>query len=613
VRAADNFWQVFSGSYNTAASWSLGRVPVDGLDDRAVIDNGGTATLSTPADNLVGAIALGLGANTSGKLQITGGSLQTSPSLSHTGGINVGVAGRGTLIVTPLSLLSVGGALVSGNNPQNVITMGGTPAGATATVSVGSATFGGTTEVYHNVAFDTLGTGASGNITLTPTSIYTPIIIAGLGVSTLDAGSGAVNLGGVLRPTFNSTPAAGASWNLFHAAAFNGNFTAIQPQGLGAGLRLSTSVTGSAGDLNLRLAVEQVLTLVVNRDARTISIANPAAGAVSFDGYAIQSSSGQLNRAAWNSLDDQNALGGDWLESTGSNNNRLSELKPTASGVLAGGGASVSLGSAYAPASTPPPLGTLTDDITFTYAQPDGAVKTGEVIYAGTRGINNIILQVDPASGNARIKNTSSYNVAIDGYAITSASGALKPGSWLSWDDQNISDWTESSGSDATRLAELKPTASTMMTGGSSTVSVGSIFTTSSPRDVVFQFLQSGQSTPTTGLVVYEPFPTGTADFDGDGDVDGRDFMTWQRNLGATGAAATLANGNANGDGVINAADLAVWRDQFGNVRPSSVAALNAVPEPVTWLMSMVAVLGGRGLRKSPNAKPSVSRRCRDA
>jgi hypothetical protein len=66
------------------------------------------------------------------------------------------------------------------------------------------------------------------------------------------------------------------------------------------------------------------------------------------------------------------------------------------------------------------------------------------------------------------------------------------------------------------------------------------------------------------------------ADFDGDGDVTGADFLRWQRNLGATGAAATLANGNANGDGVIDAADLAIWRGQFG----TSVAALSAVPEP---------------------------------
>jgi hypothetical protein len=55
-----------------------------------------------------------------------------------------------------------------------------------------------------------------------------------------------------------------------------------------------------------------------------------------------------------------------------------------------------------------------------------------------------------------------------------------------------------------------------------------------------------------------------SADFDDDDDVDGSDFLAWQRGLGLTGAAATRANGNADGDGDVDGDDLAAWKAQFG-------------------------------------------------
>jgi hypothetical protein len=55
----------------------------------------------------------------------------------------------------------------------------------------------------------------------------------------------------------------------------------------------------------------------------------------------------------------------------------------------------------------------------------------------------------------------------------------------------------------------------------------------------------------------------GTADFDNDHDVDGRDFLIWQRNYGMT-ENATRQNGDANGDGRVDGQDLAIWRAGFG-------------------------------------------------
>lgn len=81
-------------------------------------------------------------------------------------------------------------------------------------------------------------------------------------------------------------------------------------------------------------------------------------------------------------------------------------------------------------------------------------------------------------------------------------------------------------------------------------------------------------------LLEFVPFePSG--DFNRDGDVDGRDFLAWQRNVGlATGV--TFAKGDANHDGEINATDLAIWQTQYAN---GSLAGLSTVPEPSTLLL----------------------------
>lgn len=54
------------------------------------------------------------------------------------------------------------------------------------------------------------------------------------------------------------------------------------------------------------------------------------------------------------------------------------------------------------------------------------------------------------------------------------------------------------------------------------------------------------------------------ADFDGDGDVDGRDFLLWQRGYGISQGAAH-GDGDANLDGRVDGQDLAVWQDSYGS------------------------------------------------
>lgn len=86
------------------------------------------------------------------------------------------------------------------------------------------------------------------------------------------------------------------------------------------------------------------------------------------------------------------------------------------------------------------------------------------------------------------------------------------------------------------------------------------------------------------------------ANFNQDGDVDGTDFLAWQRGFGV---GSTLAQGDANGDRVVDAADLTVWENQFGR---SSLSAFATVPEPTSGVLLLgVAGLGMIRWKQSQN------------
>jgi hypothetical protein len=80
------------------------------------------------------------------------------------------------------------------------------------------------------------------------------------------------------------------------------------------------------------------------------------------------------------------------------------------------------------------------------------------------------------------------------------------------------------------------------------------------------------------------------ADFDGDNDVDGADFLIWQRGVGTAGGQP---QGNADGAGNIDGADLAIWKGQFA----SATAAAASVPEPASALMALAAAIGAAAIR----------------
>ena len=82
----------------------------------------------------------------------------------------------------------------------------------------------------------------------------------------------------------------------------------------------------------------------------------------------------------------------------------------------------------------------------------------------------------------------------------------------------------------------------------------------------------TGFGTPIMNGPVYYVGQGLTGDYDGDNDVDGNDFLKWQRD-----------DGSASG--------LSDWQNNFGQIQ--AVASLSAVPEPASFLM---VVLGGLAL-----------------
>lgn len=78
-------------------------------------------------------------------------------------------------------------------------------------------------------------------------------------------------------------------------------------------------------------------------------------------------------------------------------------------------------------------------------------------------------------------------------------------------------------------------------------------------------------------------------DFDGDGDVDGDDFLILQRGFGETNGA-TLSEGDADHNGTVDGNDLAIWETNYG-VELTLMSGLSAVPEPSTFALSIISGL----------------------
>jgi hypothetical protein len=85
-----------------------------------------------------------------------------------------------------------------------------------------------------------------------------------------------------------------------------------------------------------------------------------------------------------------------------------------------------------------------------------------------------------------------------------------------------------------------------------------------------------------------------TGDFNGDGKVDGLDFLVWQAGYPNRTGQATQWHGDGNGDGKVDGLDFLAWQAAY---RPGGAGA--PAPEPVgAALLALGALALPRGLRR---------------
>ena len=95
---------------------------------------------------------------------------------------------------------------------------------------------------------------------------------------------------------------------------------------------------------------------------------------------------------------------------------------------------------------------------------------------------------------------------------------------------------------------------------------------------IVREFEDGGGEVYFSALQIVVHSPDVDADFDTDGDVDGADFLAWQRGF----------------PGTYGTSDLTAWQSAYA----SSTSTLSAVPEPATWMLATLAGLAFASRRR---------------
>ncbi len=210
-------------------------------------------------------------------------------------------------------------------------------------------------------------------------------------------------------------------------------------------------------------------------------------------------------------------------------------------------------------------------------------------------------LEVNAISGGVSIVNNTSQTLSIQGYDVASSLGSLDVSStgWWSLSDQGLDPvsggdgpgetWQEGANPSSEALLEAFLLGSTTLAPGES-LSLGRAYDAAiDARDLEFRYRLSGQSGVLSGIVDYdENTPQVFGDYDNDLDVDGRDYLVWQRAFGTT---TVLPNDRTPGS--VSQSDLVVWEMNYGiSVGPTGLeAVVVSIPEPLTRSMSVLVLM----------------------
>ena len=111
--------------------------------------------------------------------------------------------------------------------------------------------------------------------------------------------------------------------------------------------------------------------------------------------------------------------------------------------------------------------------------------------------------------------------------------------------------------------------------------------------------------------ITLSPLPDLSGDFNSDGVVNARDLAIWRQNFGkATGVG--LSQGDGNGDGTVDGTDFLLWQQQFPRIAAAATTQ-TAIPEPSAWLLAVGASLITLSCRRQDaisHSRLTIGERC---
>lgn len=597
----------------------------------------------------------------------SGAVLQTQTTsddfIGANGDVLVGVHGRGYLTMNGDSRLTINNAALSVGG-ENTTTDAGTaqelgPSLVDLSDSAMLVTNGANGLMDLNrrlrITGPSVTLSATGRVRFVPESSYTAAITDASAHSSIHSDNN-VLLAGRLAVEFSGAAAQrdpvaslGTTWTLADSSlsdnAIDGNFANLGPGGLievagidtpplGANYRVKKVAVGDTSEL--QLSYEQTLVLTVNRDTGELSVRNPLSGDIAIDSYSVRSARGSL-LPSYDGLGDDTPNAGNWVVPPGPNPsgdppfgantvNALSEVRepdptPPSSGDDSAydlsAVSSVSLGAGFSRtgvAADAANFGFDGEDLIFEFSGPDtdGAVLRGQVEYVGTKFENDLVLRVNPDTGQAFIKNDSLETLTLDGYSILASEGGLESGQFIGLEG----DWEASDEPTANAISEVNLFGATTLPPDDE-VFIGAIstnaLTVAEQEGLTIQYILAEGLGPAQG-----------ADYNEDGVIDAADYAFWRDNLGAS---ITLPNQDpaAATPSLVDGEDYEYWRARFGATLPetefrtgsvvfetsaSAGPVAGAVPEPgAGFLMlvglGMVVVVRRSGKRRT---QPQLSR-----
>lgn len=209
-----------------------------------------------------------------------------------------------------------------------------------------------------------------------------------------------------------------------------------------------------------------------------------------------------------------------------------------------------------------------------------------------------LTLRVNTETGNVSIRNgyDHGFSLNLDTYQITGEAGSFNLANWNSLDDQEGADpagqgWVAAGSSTSSMLNEFTADGTFDSLASQQSLNLGNVFNTSADtQSLSFQY--AFDNGPLLNGQIEFVTPGGLqGDFNGDGVVDAADYTVWRNNLGGDESAL---GGNGNNNGVVDSGDYALWKAHFGQSAPAALAlASTQVPEPASVVWMLGAALAG--------------------